>query len=96
MTNPSVTPLHCRPVTSHDWQPRHVKMVLTGDGGDEVLSGYPAYQVEKLAGSYQRIPRPVRALAEAALGWCRRPEPRTSALSRQSLPPTAGNYRSTL
>ena len=46
---------------------RHVKMVLTGDGGDEVLSGYPAYQVEKLAGSYKRIPQPVRALAEGAL-----------------------------
>jgi asparagine synthase (glutamine-hydrolysing) len=25
-----------------------VKMVLTGDGGDEVLSGYPAYQFEKM------------------------------------------------
>lgn len=33
-----------------------VKMVLTGDGGDEVLSGYNAYQVEKFAHQYQRIP----------------------------------------
>jgi len=47
---------------------RHVKMVLTGDGGDEVLSGYPAYQVEKLAGSYQRIPRSVRRCAEVLVG----------------------------
>ncbi len=46
---------------------QHVKMVLTGDGGDEVLSGYSAYQVEKLAGSYQRIPAPLRTLAEAML-----------------------------
>jgi len=47
---------------------RHVKMVLTGDGGDEVLSGYPAYQVEKLAGSYLRIPRAVRRGAEVFVG----------------------------
>lgn len=47
---------------------RHVKMVLTGDGGDEVLSGYPAYQVEKLAGSYLRVPHSVRRCAEVLVG----------------------------
>jgi asparagine synthase (glutamine-hydrolysing) len=47
---------------------RYVKMVLTGDGGDEVLSGYPAYQVEKVAGSYQRIPRSLRRCAEVLVG----------------------------
>ncbi|MFZ0007581.1 MAG: asparagine synthase (glutamine-hydrolyzing) [Steroidobacteraceae bacterium] len=46
----------------------HVKMVLTGDGGDEVLSGYPAYQVEKLAGSYLRIPHSLRRCAEVLIG----------------------------
>ncbi|MCE7902933.1 MAG: asparagine synthase (glutamine-hydrolyzing) [Gammaproteobacteria bacterium PRO9] len=46
----------------------HVKMVLTGDGGDELLSGYSAYQVEKLASSYQRVPAVLRHLAEAGLG----------------------------
>ncbi|MBI2968175.1 MAG: asparagine synthase (glutamine-hydrolyzing) [Bacteroidetes bacterium] len=39
---------------------REVKMVLTGDGGDEVLSGYNAYQVEKFARQYRNIPSPVK------------------------------------
>jgi asparagine synthase (glutamine-hydrolysing) len=34
-----------------------VKMVLTGDGGDEILSGYTPYQAEKLAVIYQALPR---------------------------------------
>lgn len=33
-----------------------VKMVLTGDGGDEVLSGYNSNRVEKFAEQYQRYP----------------------------------------
>lgn len=33
-----------------------VKMVLTGDGGDEVLSGYTTYQHEKFAAQYERLP----------------------------------------
>lgn len=34
----------------------HVKMVLTGDGGDEVLSGYNMYQAEKFAAYFQFFP----------------------------------------
>ena len=33
-----------------------VKMVLTGDGGDEVLSGYNSNRVEKFAEQYHRMP----------------------------------------
>lgn len=33
-----------------------VKMVLTGDGGDELLSGYTTYQGEKFASQFQKIP----------------------------------------
>jgi asparagine synthase (glutamine-hydrolysing) len=33
-----------------------VKMVLTGDGGDELLSGYTNYQHEKFANYYQYMP----------------------------------------
>jgi asparagine synthase (glutamine-hydrolysing) len=35
---------------------KKVKMVLTGDGGDEVLSGYTIYQGEKFASYYQKLP----------------------------------------
>jgi asparagine synthase (glutamine-hydrolysing) len=37
-----------------------VKMVLTGDGGDEVLSGYTTYQGEKFAAQYQKLPKLVK------------------------------------
>ena len=65
---------------------RHVKMVLTGDGGDEVLSGYPAYQVEKLAGSYLRIPHSVRRCAEVFVGA-------VAAVTRGRMRYTANRYQ---
>ncbi len=37
-----------------------VKMVLTGDGGDEVLSGYRSYRGEKFAHYYQKNPEFLR------------------------------------
>lgn len=40
----------------------HVKMVLTGDGGDEVLSGYTTFQGEKFAKQYQVLPPLIRKL----------------------------------
>ncbi|MEZ5541460.1 MAG: asparagine synthase (glutamine-hydrolyzing) [Pseudomonadota bacterium] len=52
---------------------QHVKMVLTGDGGDEVLSGYPAYQSEKLAARYRRIPATLQALLPGAINLFARP-----------------------
>lgn len=45
----------------------HVKMVLTGDGGDEVLSGYSAYQAEKMGSLYNKIPSILKLPMESTL-----------------------------
>ena len=45
---------------------KKVKMVLTGDGGDEVLSGYNSNRVEKFAEQYQMLPGFIRYSLPAA------------------------------
>jgi asparagine synthase (glutamine-hydrolysing) len=45
-----------------------VKVVLGGDGADELLAGYPTFAAERAARVYRRLPRPARALAGAAVG----------------------------
>jgi asparagine synthase (glutamine-hydrolysing) len=45
-----------------------VKMVLTGEGSDEVLAGYPKHSFERLAGAWMRAPRLIRRAIAAAIG----------------------------
>ncbi|MGH7312716.1 MAG: asparagine synthetase B family protein, partial [Candidatus Rokuibacteriota bacterium] len=45
---------------------RHVKVALSGIGGDETFAGYPRYLGLRLSQRYARLPRGLRALGAAA------------------------------
>ncbi len=44
-----------------------VTVALGGDGADELMAGYPTFEAERLARTYNRFPGPARALAGAVI-----------------------------
>jgi len=46
---------------------KQVKVVLTGEGADEILGGYPWYRAVKILGPFSALPAPVRGMAARCL-----------------------------
>jgi asparagine synthase (glutamine-hydrolysing) len=51
-TDISMLPLYLVSKLAHE----HVKVVLSGDGADELFAGYPTYEADRLASHYQSLP----------------------------------------
>ena len=66
MPNPAEVPLYFLCKTAR----QRVKVVLSGEGADELFGGYPLYRQAVWAEGWQRMPRPVRRALAALLPGC--------------------------
>lgn len=68
-----------------DLASQHVKVVLTGEGGDELFAGYARYAGERFSRLVRKVPAPALSIALAAAGripGLRRPKIALYALSQ--------------
>lgn len=64
IADPATLPLLCLSQFARE----HVKVCLSGDGGDELFHGYPRHLYATVKEYWQRIPDPIRACARGAVG----------------------------
>lgn len=62
LADPSILPLYLL----SQFAAQHLKVVLSGDGGDELFAGYQTYQAHKLVTRYDALPRFMRESIKAA------------------------------